>query len=143
MPVGQIEVSPVSFEDSRFFRKPFFFVVSPAYFFEDPSFAQVRPEHGVFVFVLDRNEFIQESEEFFDLLFRKVGVILCVFDFEGVYLRVFSGYYVWQRAEAWIAYRNTYGVIPVFLQKFHEGVFGVEASLSPSANGVFVNLLHW
>jgi hypothetical protein len=28
------------------------------------------------------------------------------------------------------------------LQKFYEGVFGVEASLSPSANGVFVNLLH-
>ena len=115
MPVGQIEVSPVSFEDSCFFRQSAFFVVSPAYFFEDPSFAQVRPKHGVFVLILDGNEFIQESEEFFNLLFRIIGVILCILDFEGVYLRVFSGYYVWQRVEAWIADWNTYGVIPVLL----------------------------
>ena len=96
----------------------------------------------MFVFIIDGNEFIEESEEFFDLLFRKVGVVLRVFDLEGVHLRVFSCHYVGQRVKTWIADWNTYGVVSIFLQKFYERVLGVEASLSPSTNGIFVNLLH-
>ena len=142
VPFSYIEVSPVPFEDSCLLWKFAFFVVSPVDFFEYPSFAQVRSEHGVFVLIVDGNEFIQEPEEFFNLLFREVGVVLCVFDFESVHFRAFSCHYVGQGVKAWVADWNTYGVVSVFLQKFYEGVFGVKASLSPSANGVFVNLPH-
>ena len=115
MLVGQMEVSSISFEDSCFFRQSALFEVFPVYFFEDPSFSQVRPKHGVFVRILDRNEFIQKSEEFFYLLFWIIGVILCILDFEGVHFKFFSGYNVWQRVKAWIADWNAHGVISILL----------------------------
>ena len=142
VPFGYIEVSPIPFEDSCLLWKFAFFEVSPVDFFEYPSFTQVRREHSVFVLIIDGNKFIQEPEKFFNLLFREICIVLCVFDFESVHVRVFSCHYVWQGVKAWVANWNTHGVVPVFLQKFYEGVFGVEASLSPSANGVFVNLPH-
>jgi hypothetical protein len=140
--VSHIQVSPVSLENPCFFRKLPFLVVSPAYFFENPPFAQMRGKHCMFVLILDGNEFIQESEELFDLLSWKIGVVLCVFDFEGVHLRVSPAYYVGQGVEAWVTDRNSNGAKPSFLQQFYQGIFGVETSFSPPANGILVNFSH-
>jgi len=142
MSACDVDVSPVSFKDPRFFPKSAFFVIPPAYFSENPSLAQMGSKHSVFVLTFDGYEFIQESEELSNLLFRKIGVVLCILNLEGVNFKILSGYYVRERVEAWIADRNTHGIVSIFLQKLHEGVFSIEAPLSPSADGVFVNLLH-
>jgi hypothetical protein len=142
MPACHVEVSPVSFEDPCFFSKLAFFVILPVYFLENPSFAQVCSKHSVFMLTFDRYEFIQESEELLNLLFGKIRIIFCIFHFEGVNFQVLSGYNIRERVKAWIADRNAHGIVSIFLQKLYEGFFSIEASLSPSADGVFVNLLH-
>ena len=73
--------------------------------------------------------------------FGEVGVVGGVFDFKGVAVVAFSGHDVGQRVEAGVADWNANGIVPVFLEKFDEYAFAVEASFAPSAERDLVDFL--
>ena len=93
----------------------------------------MRGDDGVFVFFVGGDEFVEEAEEFVDLLFGEVRVVRGVFYFERVGVVAFAGHYVWERVEAGVADWDADGVVAVFLEELDEYVFAVEAAFAPSA----------
>ena len=83
---------------------------------------------------------VEEAEEFVDLYSWKVGVVGGVFYFERVHVFAFSGHYVGEGVEAWVADGDADGVVAFFLQEFDKDGFAVEASFAPSPKFDSVNL---
>ncbi len=107
---------------------------------EDPLLAQVRCQQSVFVRILQRNEFVEKSEELVNLLLRKIGIIAGVLNFEREDMRVTSRDDVRQRIEAGIAHGNAHSVITVVRKKPYKNIFAVETSLAPATKFCFVDI---
>ena len=99
----------------------------------------MRGDDSVFVFISGGNELVKKAEEFVDLLFRKVGVVACVFHFKGVDVFAFSRHYVWEGVEAGVADGDADGVVTIFLQEFNQNGFAVEAPFAPTPKFDSVN----
>ena len=99
----------------------------------------MRGDDSVFVFISGGNELVKKTEEFVDLLFRKVGVVACVFHFKGVDVFAFSRHYVWEGVEAGVADGDSDGVVAFFMQEFYQDGLAVEASFAPTPKSDSVN----
>lgn len=69
-------------------------------------------------FIVCRDKFIKEPEEFVNLLYWEIGIVSGVLDFESIDVWALSGYDIRQRVQAWIADRNTNRVETVLSEEF-------------------------
>lgn len=81
---------------------------------------------------------IQESKEFVDLLFWKIGVVCGVLDFKSVGMVTFTCHDVGKRVETGVTHWDPDCVVSVFLEQLNEYAFAIEATFTPSAKGNLV-----
>ena len=93
----------------------------------------------MFIFVTCWNELVEETEEFVDLYFWKVGIVGGIFYFKSIAMLAFSGHHVWERVEARVTDWNADCVVPFFLQKFNQNSFAVKAPFAPTPKFDAVN----
>lgn len=93
----------------------------------------------MFIFVACWNELVEETEEFVDLYFWKVGIVGGIFYFKSIAVLAFSGHHVWERVEARVADWDADCVVAFFLQKFNQNSFAVEAPFAPTPKFDAVN----
>ena len=102
----------------------------------------MRCDNRMFVFFGCWNEFIQESKEFVDLLFWKIGVVCGVLDFKSVGMVTFTCHDVGKRVETGVTDWDPDCVVSVFLEQLNEYAFAVETTFAPSAKGNLVDFFH-
>ena len=103
----------------------------------------MRSHNCVLVSFFQGDELVQEAEELVYLRFGEVRIVAGILDFECIYVLIFSADYVRQRAEAWVANGNPYGVATVLLEQLDEYALTVEASFAPAPERDLINFLHW
>jgi hypothetical protein len=133
------EVAPIPLKNPQLFGKSASLPVRPRNFLENPSLAQVRGNNCVFMFLLTGDEFVEEAEEFVNLRFRKICVVCGVLDFEGVYLGIFAGDDVGERAETRVTDWNPHRVAAVPLKELDEDTLAVETPFAPTPEGNLVD----